>query len=246
MTSVKTVHHSISEKWFGEMVLPKRGFRWFQGISSQSIPSRLGAIYFRETAWLDNSSSVRGKYSCFWKQQTHPAGFHMKRKNPWSTDRLKCTGRVEYLHLRGDFGGALQPTSDASNNDFCESNPQWIKKEIKINSIHKLFWGCVFLSVAGSRNYPDHSRPIEQEGCVCSLCLIKQRQLLGRNTCTTVSTLGTTPPRNDLEKPTCLSTSTTGHDCQQATTPVQDQRRITSIAGIRRCALDDTETNRLK
>ena len=125
MTSVKTVHHFIGEDWFGEMVLPKGVsiFRWFQGISSQSIPSKPEATYFRETAWLDNSSCVRGEYSCLWDQQeTHPAGVHIpKRQSPWWTDRLKCTGPTEYLHLRLRFGGALQQTSDASNYDFCEN-----------------------------------------------------------------------------------------------------------------------------
>ena len=122
MTSVKTVHFK-SEDWFGEMVLPKRGFKWFQGISSQSIPSRPEAIDFRVTAWLDNFSSVRGMYSCLWKQQQkHPEAFHiLKRKNPWSTDRLKCTEPMGCLNLRLGFGGALQTTYPAT-----QSKSNWL------------------------------------------------------------------------------------------------------------------------
>ena len=115
--------HFKSEDWFGEMVLPKRGFKWFQGISSQSIPSRPEAIDFRVTAWLDNFSSVRGMYSCLWKQQqTHPEAFHiLKRKNPWSTDRLKCTEPMGCLNLRLGFGGALQTTYPAT-----QSKSNWL------------------------------------------------------------------------------------------------------------------------
>ena len=77
----------------------------FQGISSQSIPSRPEAIYiiyFRVTAWLDNFSSVRGMYSFLWEQQ------QKKRQliNRWT--KMQC------LNLRLDFSGALQPPSDSS------------------------------------------------------------------------------------------------------------------------------------
>ena len=43
MTSVKTVHHFISEDGFGEMVLPKRGFNF------QMVSGRIKPIYSKQT-----------------------------------------------------------------------------------------------------------------------------------------------------------------------------------------------------
>ena len=78
----------------------------FQGISSQSDPSRPEAIYiicFRVTAWLDSFSSVRHMYSCLWKQQ--------QKKKPLinRSTKMQCLNQ-----RRLGVSRALQPPSDSS------------------------------------------------------------------------------------------------------------------------------------
>ena len=114
LTSVKTVHHFKSEDWFGEMVLPKRGFKWFQGISSQSIPSRPEAIYFRVTAWLDNFASVRGMLPLKATANTSWSLSHPEKKKPLINRSTQMHRAMGCLNLRLGFGGALQTTSHAS------------------------------------------------------------------------------------------------------------------------------------
>ena len=105
MTSVKIVHHFKSEDWFGEMVLPKRGFKWFQGISSQSIPSRPEAIHFRVTAWLDNFSSVRGMLPLKATANTSWAGAQLRLRF-WLTSTYRF---LSHLYLQG-WGGEVLMT----------------------------------------------------------------------------------------------------------------------------------------
>ena len=106
MTSVKIVHFK-SEDWFGEMVLPKRGFKWFQGISSQSIPSRPEAIHFRVTAWLDNFSSVRGMLPLKATANTSWAGAQLRLRF-WLTSTYRF---LSHLYLQG-WGGVGRGSAD--------------------------------------------------------------------------------------------------------------------------------------
>ena len=119
MTSVKTVHHLISEAywrlvwWDG---LAKKKFQSFRLYQASPDPSRPEAIYiicFRVTAWLNYFSSVRHMYSCLWKQQ--------QKKKPL----INRSTKMQCLNLRLDFSGALQPMypvrKSKSNYDFCEN-----------------------------------------------------------------------------------------------------------------------------
>ena len=89
----------------------------FQGISSQSDPSRPEAIYiiyFRVTAWLDNFSSVSSSQHI------------MKPFTSWKKKQLiNRSTKMQCLNWRLRFSRALQPTYPArqskSNYDFCES-----------------------------------------------------------------------------------------------------------------------------
>ena len=82
----------------------------FQGISSQSDPSRPEAIYiicFRVTAWLDSFSSVRHMYSCLWKQQqkkkplinrsTKMQCLNQRRLGVSRTSMIKDEGQTEWI-----------------------------------------------------------------------------------------------------------------------------------------------------
>ena len=86
----------------------------FQGISSQSDPSRPEAIYFRVTAWLDNFSSVSSSQHI------------MKPFTSWKKKQLiNRSTKMQCLNWRLRFIRALQPTYPArqskSNYDFCEN-----------------------------------------------------------------------------------------------------------------------------
>ena len=75
----------------------------FQGISSQSDPSRPEAIYFRVTAWLDNFSSVSSSQHI------------LKPFTSWKKKHLiNRSTKMQCLNWRLGFSGALQPPSDSS------------------------------------------------------------------------------------------------------------------------------------
>ena len=126
----------------------------FQGISSQSIPSRPEAIYiiyFRVTAWLNNFSSVRRMYSFLWEQQ------QKKRHLINRSTKMQC------LNRRLRFIRALQPTYPArqseSNYDFCEncsSLDRW--RLLKIGLVR---WSCQkeVSEFQGISSQSDPSRP---------------------------------------------------------------------------------------
>ena len=86
----------------------------FQGISSQSDPSRPEAIYFRVTAWLDNFSSVSSSQHI------------LKPFTSWKKKHLiNRSTKMQCLNWQLRFIRALQPTYPArqseSNYDFCEN-----------------------------------------------------------------------------------------------------------------------------